>query len=448
MPKRFALSGAGEILEKHMLEKMNTVTNTHSSRNSSCFPSSQSHKASIIQPKISRRGLKKSPVSKPKPYSYNSNFQCNNVPQRSRNPSKTNSYFTQNPENIRLSKASRQDSRSSKVSDGFKEVDMFTFAKQTPNPKSSQKNVPTPVKVAKTPTYKKAGHQGNTKSSVAKTSYLASTNTKYSQKARSSEKQKALNRQITSQASKKLSYTNYSNFTSKRNTVCSKNSSINDLKTANSSTHKHAIIQSMLTNKLSNAKYMRVKVKQEPTVKKDIPKAKIGYNTHSGNTNYVKSSYVPKYRESYSREKLRKDLEKVQKVKGVSRNGQMFSPIISMSEKETEGSKDNEAPRIKECRNIQYTSPPRQYTSSFSSQFNESDVQKLIKINLDLVQSLVQSIEASKSLVDVLTHNEFRGKEELNEQIRLIEELTKKNSATKCLSEINTVINNLRANSY
>lgn len=35
MPKRFVQSGAGEIFEKHMLDKINGITKTKSSRNSS-----------------------------------------------------------------------------------------------------------------------------------------------------------------------------------------------------------------------------------------------------------------------------------------------------------------------------------------------------------------------------------------------------------------------------
>lgn len=200
-----------------MLDKIKDITEVKSSRNNSSIPESQSHKASIVMPKISRKDPKKSPViSKKKPYAYNSNVQCNNDNKRSRNSSKTGSYFTTGNKlkspGEKLSKYTRtNDSKCSRGSDGFKEVDMFTFAKQSPllkptpktkhsyrpTPKSPKNSIKTPTSYTKQQKRTRETH----KSSMNQSSQLCST--RLSNKARSSDKNKAvIGRQITSQASK------------------------------------------------------------------------------------------------------------------------------------------------------------------------------------------------------------------------------------------------------
>ena len=97
MPKRYAMSGAGVVFEKHVLDKANYLNKTKSSRNSTWIPESRSHKASIVLPKISRENQLNSPISKikVKPYSETSEFQWGTTNcARSRNPSKSNNYFT------------------------------------------------------------------------------------------------------------------------------------------------------------------------------------------------------------------------------------------------------------------------------------------------------------------------------------------------------------------
>ena len=97
MPKRYAMSGAGVIFEKQILDKAHYLNKTKSSRNSTWIPESRSHKASIVLPKVARDNQLKSPTSKAKmkPYSETSDFQWGNMNwTRSRNPSKSNNYFT------------------------------------------------------------------------------------------------------------------------------------------------------------------------------------------------------------------------------------------------------------------------------------------------------------------------------------------------------------------
>lgn len=138
LPKRFVSSGAGEIFEKHLLERIPGMEKIKSSRNSTCIPESQSHKASVIRPKFSRDDSKRSPMlkQKKKPYAYKSNFQCGGDDKRSRNPCKTGGYFTTGSKQLSNEKIQRNtktnESKMSKGSDGFREIEMFTFAKQTP----------------------------------------------------------------------------------------------------------------------------------------------------------------------------------------------------------------------------------------------------------------------------------------------------------------------------
>ena len=95
-------------------------------------------------------------------------------------------------------------------------------------------------------------------------------------------------------------------------------SSIRNVKHVNAGSLKKNLIQSMLTNKLSTATNVRVRVREEePSVKLDTSSKKgrlLSYNTHSGQTSDTKSSYIPKYRNNFSKEKLKKDLERMQKA--------------------------------------------------------------------------------------------------------------------------------------
>lgn len=77
VPKRFTSSCAGEVFDKHIDRINNTLEPSHQSRNSTCLPESQSHKASIVHPKVLRSQFKYENIykSRKKPYSYKSNFQ-------------------------------------------------------------------------------------------------------------------------------------------------------------------------------------------------------------------------------------------------------------------------------------------------------------------------------------------------------------------------------------
>jgi hypothetical protein len=112
---------------------------------------------------------------KKKPYSYKSNFQCGGGDNRSRNPSKAGGYFTIGSKPLSGEKlhqnAITNDSKMSRGSDGFREIEMFTFAKQSPKitkNKSGYKKSP-----LKTPTtFKKLNGKEKNKSNIDNSSKL------------------------------------------------------------------------------------------------------------------------------------------------------------------------------------------------------------------------------------------------------------------------------------
>ena len=492
IPRKFTSSGAGEVFEKH-LERINDIyCNNKTSKNSICIPESQSHKASIIQPKVSRNQFKSYKVSKSrkKPYSYKSNFQWGSSKnKRSRNSSKTGSYFTEGNNfkpkyNDKLSRNSKASgSKLAKGNDGFKGVELFTFAKQTPKmvrqtPNSKKKS---PLK---TPTsFMKKGKEKN-KKSINHSSKLWTSNTKYSVKAKSSDKKKyVLKRQITTQASKKLSYGGRnSDILHKKHNITpfktGSGSSIRNIK-QNSSLLKKNLIENMVSNKLNSVENMRVRVyPKEPTVhtyskykrvrpltsSKDSKDSKNSLSSKERNINNYSANYVPKYRQSLNNSKIVKDLSKVYKgcdKENMSRNQQIFSPILSMNESDyssietvkkkvspfkenkkkdiSTGKRGNYGKFIKKPAFKSAKKPP--FTNSAENLKNQ-DIVKLVKMNLDLIQAFSKGIEASRSIISSLASAEGTSQEEINLQLKTIEDLNKEFNTSKYSTEIKGILNN------
>lgn len=335
----------------------NYFNKTKSSQTSTCAPASRSHKASIVLPKNSRESSKGSPVSltKTKPYNCNSNFQCGKVNcSRSRNPSQSNNYFTtgnrrQKPnsnENLTIHKLSRtNDEKDSRGSDGFKEIEVFTFAKQTPK----VKNPAIPVPVMKTPSnYKKAKDKPDFKGSAAKSSKLSSANTVISSKTRSSEKKAlAVSRQITSQASKMLSYNSKSKFLSKQkeSIVSTPESSIRNIKQGNLNTTKKSMIQSMLTNKLTSVSNFKVRVKdnQPKVMLKPSRNLKPLSSSSRGQVSGTPICNQPKSYKTMDKENVSRNLSSYygEKFNAYKQKSHTFSPIQSDSGGESDDSDED-----------------------------------------------------------------------------------------------------------
>ena len=422
IPKRSAVSGAGEIFEKHILDKMNFKGKAKSSRNnSSGIPESVSHKTIIsTKPHHKKIEQKRSPVLKnKKPYSYKSGFQCGQeVSKRSRNPSKTGSYFTtgnkaKQTHQEKMSGLSRtNESKLSKGSDGFREAQMFTFAKQTPKSKKTPKPKDT---LLHTPNTQKVNSRNEkSKSNMSGSSKKWTSNTKPSYKAQSSDKKNtALTRQIASQASKKLSYLKPTDsFHSKRNANSSKNTKIVTNIKHSASLVKKNIIQSMLTSKLSTSNNMRVKVRQKPpSVRSNLSVQKLRPQTNSSKAYRTKytANYIPKYRKSATKEKLLLNNQK---------NHRIVEEEISINES------DDEELKIKEYSNISEIMKGKKHPRDMK--LNSSEIQRLLKINLDLIQTFSQGIEASKSIVTALANHEMKDSDEITSQIERMEKLNKK----------------------
>lgn len=178
--------------------------------------------------------------------------------------------------------------------------------KHTPNyKKNSPLKTPTPF----------IKPNGKNKSHIHLSSKLQTSTTKYSVKARSSEKKKlALKRQITSQASKKLNYKGRNLGMSKKSTTPFKSGSIvRKLKQNSPSFLKKNLIQNMVSDKLNSVDNMRVRVSpKEPKVhtyskykrvrlltsNKDSKNTWNSQNSSERNRSNYSSSYIPKYREN------------------------------------------------------------------------------------------------------------------------------------------------------
>jgi hypothetical protein len=449
IPKRSAMSGAGIMFEKHILDKMNLLTNVRSSRNNSHgMPETQSHKSSLTRPISTKVEPKRSPVAhKSKPYYYGSDFQWGSDHiKRSRNPSQTNSYFTTESKpkfrnNDRLTRLSRtNESKMSKNSDSFRDVEVFTFAKQTPKMKN------TPIK---TPNPKNSTKKSKAKGSFAESSKVCSSITKFSNKARSSEKKNSIiGRQITLQASKRLSYQKATEwFQAKRNTIAAKEG-IRNIKQTTSTQMKKNLIQSMLTNKLSTTSNMKIKLRQKPPIiTADLSEKPSKHQTSNSKESRKGYSinYAPKYRKSNTKEKLLDSIKtsnKLPQKENISRNLDIFSPIISMNDQETSSSASKSP--------VRKTSLPKSnnYKMKNNDNLNNSEIQKILKMNLELIHTFTQGIEASKSIVSALTEHNGRTKEELNRQLKKIEILDRRMKSNKFTTEIKSILKDIKRHKF
>lgn len=117
-----------------------------------------------------------------------------------------------------MKQSKANEDKESKSSDGFKDIEVFTFAKQTPKMKTEL--IPSST-VSKTPNSSKKfirNDKTKSKSSYQQPMFLMG-NQKNSKNSKSNEKKNsAVSRQITTQASKMLSYSSKSKLLSKQKT--------------------------------------------------------------------------------------------------------------------------------------------------------------------------------------------------------------------------------------
>lgn len=109
-----------------------------------------------------------------------------------------------------------------------------------------------------------------------------------------------------------------------------------------------------------------------------------------------------------------------------SRNKE-FTPIQSAKDKESEESiedyEDCDTHRLNEHSERSKVTSTRR---SNESGLKNSDIQKIVKMNLELIQTLSEVIQSSKNIVNVLTHAEDRNTFSIKEHRKLIKNLKQK----------------------
>eukprot|EP00343_Euplotes_focardii_P003391 CAMPEP_0205810966 /NCGR_PEP_ID=MMETSP0205-20121125/15120_1 /ASSEMBLY_ACC=CAM_ASM_000278 /TAXON_ID=36767 /ORGANISM="Euplotes focardii, Strain TN1" /LENGTH=198 /DNA_ID=CAMNT_0053089573 /DNA_START=102 /DNA_END=695 /DNA_ORIENTATION=+ len=164
---------------------------------------------------------------------------------------------------------------------------------------------------------------------------------------------------------------------------------------------------------------------------------------HNRNISKYSTTYAPKYRQSPSHDKINKHKSnyKIQDKENMSRNAKRFSPIISMSENESDHSKDRVTHNKTTKKGFHKSSLSAAKKNSYGKfikkpvvkkeNLQNPDVQKLVQMNLDLIQAFSKGIEASRSIISSLASPGNSSKEDLNKQIKTIETLSKEFNSTK-----------------
>lgn len=239
--------------------------------------------------------------------------------------------------------------------------------------------------------------------------------------------------------------------------------------------------------------YTRSKKTRPLTTSKD------SMNSRNSSKGKYSSNYIPKYRNSANTRKIRKDLSKVYKgldKENHSRNPQIFSPILSIDE--SNSSSCENPPKtvkpfkpLKSPKNLPQRIQKSQITHNLNQNLNQNlshpvkslkshsknpsksqrygkfikkpaqkpekkgkpkifdfcieslknpDIQKLVKMNLDLIQAFSKGIEASRSIISSLASNDETKKEDLTSQLKTIESLSKEFSVDKYKNQIQGVL--------
>lgn len=204
----------------------------------------------------------------------------------------------------------------------------------------------------------------------------------------------------------------------------------------------------MLTSKLTST--ARVKVKQEePKVKLKVsdkvsrPFSYMGQNKKSG----CSDSYIPHYRKRVQKNKAQKPQARHYKSvdkENISSN-LIPKPTLKVDlEQYIEESKeeDYETPRLKEYEDVSKIDYSHKREKI---RIDSNEVQKLIKMNLDMIQTFSQGIEASKSLISALANSEFKDSIVLSDQIKLIQSLDHEVKTKQYVNDTQGILSNLQS---
>lgn len=77
--------------------------------------------------------------------------------------------------------------------------------------------------------------------------------------------------------------------------------------------------------------------------------------------------------------------------------------------------------------------------------FSNPEIQKLVKMNLDLIQAFSKGIEASRTMISALASSDKTKNKNLSQQLRTIEELSDQFRVSKYKNELNGVMKNLQS---
>ena len=292
---------------------------------------------------------------------------------------------------------------------------------------------------SKTPySYKKflRKDKSKNKSSYQQQLEITSSKAKNHKNSKSNEKKNsAVSRQIATKASKMLSYSSKSKFlTKQRNEMMrTPESSIRSIKQSSINSIKKNLIQSMLTSKLSSVSHFKVRLQEnQPKVQSKFLTKNSKLQWSSGKANFEEIKENTKSRNLKS---LNKDFYSRNFSQQINRNlndkvhskNKEFSPIQSAKDNESEESiedyEDCETHKLNEHSDRSKMTSSRR---SEESGLKNSEIQKIVKMNLELIQTLSEVIQSSKNIVNVLTHAGYRNTFSINEHKKLIRNLKQK----------------------
>ena len=231
-----------------------------------------------------------------------------------------------------------------------------------------------------------------------------------------------------------LSYNSKSKFlTKQRNEIINTwESSIKSIKQSSINSIKKNLIQSMLATKLSSVSNFKVKVQEnQPKVKSKLAQkpSKIQWNSSRFNKpdlneNSKSRNFKANNKEFYSRN-FSQQINRNIKDKVHTKN-KVFSPILSAKENESDDNWEQDDKETWKISDPPSTSKIATDKSNYKLNLENSEIQHIVKMNLELIQTLHEVIESSQNFVNVLTNAGNRNTFSVKNHERLIRNLKQK----------------------
>ncbi|CAI2371581.1 unnamed protein product [Moneuplotes crassus] len=475
IPKRFVSSCQGEIKEK-MLDRINRTCYGSLLRIDSKFlQRSQSCKASLLKFKTARGQLKTLKMFKKLqtlPHKnhtkrfFSEEKNKHNAPKKDDNFNKD---ITKEPKNdCSLPHLNKQEgSIESQCANCFQEIQLYTFAKNTPNLKrltSSSPSLKNPIGTLTIDQKENCEHPANRTTTNIRQE-LCNTVKKTSPKSkRACMKNSGLKEHVKPQATK-LYYLDITAESSrfKRDGGKSSVSSIQNIKHSSgfhlnkNKTHNMSYDKN---NPISKVKKSQKETKIHPSRRiwnKRSPLANKSFMNYKNIKGKYHFGYTPKYRKSANRSKIKKKCSEIHndgEKENMVKNNQSYSPVLGRKKPESISSNPySDSPcrvmkpkrlrkRINYSEQIKCKHLQRSHDETIDSieTLDDSDLNKLLKLNLDLIQAFSEGIETSRSIISSLTSNNEVNKKELLFQLRKIENLRIEFQSPRYAREINQIL--------